>query len=288
MDSELKKKLIRYQRDEITEHRIYMKLAAATRDSDNAAVLEKIGNEELRHAEIWEQYTGTKVKPRIFTVLFYYLISRVFGITFGIKLMERREDSAQDSYGRLVEQIPAAKLIMEDENAHERMLVGLIEEERLQYMGSIVLGLNDALVELTGALAGLTFALQNTRLTAVAGLITGIAASLSMASSEYLSSRAEGRSDTSVKSALYTGLAYIVTVFILVLPYFLFQNYLVCLGLTLLCALLIIFIFNYYLAVARDLDFFKRFMEMALLSFGVAAISFIIGFAIRHFVGVDI
>ena len=68
----------------------------------------------------------------------------------------------------------------------------MIREKQLDYVGSIVLGLNDALVELTGALAGLTLALQNTRLIAIAGLITAIAASFSMAASEYLSNKSDG------------------------------------------------------------------------------------------------
>ena len=90
-------------------------------------------------------------------------------------------------------------------------LLSMLDEEALKYMGSVVLGLNDALVELTGALAGLTFAFQNTKLIALTGLITGISASLSMAASEYLSSRADGEENAG-RSALYTGIAYIITV----------------------------------------------------------------------------
>ena len=52
----------------------------------------------------------------------------------------------------------------------------------------------------------LTLAMQNTRLIALSGLITGIAATLSMASSEYLSSKSEGRPDA-FKSATYTGIS---------------------------------------------------------------------------------
>ena len=46
----------------------------------------------------------------------------------------------------------------------------MLDEERLRYIGSVVLGLNDALIELTGALAGLTLALQNTQLNLLLGL----------------------------------------------------------------------------------------------------------------------
>ena len=164
----------------------------------------------------------------------------------------------------------------------------MIEEKKLEYVGSIVLGLNDALVELTGTLAGLTFALQNTRLIAIAGLITGIAASFSMAASQYLSTKADNNGSNAIASSFYTGLAYIFTVVILILPYFLFTNYFICLGLTLTLAVLVILFFNYYISVAKDLNFSKRFWEMFIISMGVAAFTFGIGYLVRIFLGIDI
>jgi VIT1/CCC1 family predicted Fe2+/Mn2+ transporter len=53
-------------------------------------------------------------------------------------------------------------------------------------------------------------------------------------------------------------------------------------------AVLIIFLFNYYISVAKDFDFKKRFGEMAAISLGVAGISFLIGVLIKQFVGVDV
>ena len=47
---------------------------------------------------------------------------------------------------------------------------------------------------------------------ALAGLITGIAASLSMASSEYLSTKQDNTASYAFKSAMYTGFAYIFAV----------------------------------------------------------------------------
>jgi len=138
-----------------------------------------------------------------------------------------------------------------------------------------------------GALAGLTLALQNTQLIALSGLITGIAAALSMALSEYLSTRSEETSKQPVRAAVYTGIAYIVTVTLLILPYLLFDNYYVDLILTLSTAVLIIAAFNYYISIARDEVFSKRFIEMAGLSLGVAAISFVIGYFIRIFLGIE-
>lgn len=276
------------QKNEITEYYIYTKLSRAVKDSRNSVILEKIGREELGHYTFWKEHTGVEVKPSQWKIFFYYWVARVFGLTFGIKLMEHGEESAQDSYMEIAKEIPGAERIAHDEESHEHQLIEMIEEERLEYVGSVVLGLNDALVELTGTLAGLTFALQKTSLIALAGLITGIAASLSMAASEYLSSKSDGENERALKSSIYTGIAYITTVILLILPYLLLDNYMLCLGLTLLIALSIIFFFNYYISVAKDLNFWSRFGEMALISMGVALISFGIGVAIRQTIGVDI
>ncbi len=282
------KQLLTAQRNEITEYHIYNKLSASIKDPENSRILKHISNDEFRHYDYWKSFTQKEVRPNRLKVWYYVFISKVFGITFGLKLMERGEDRAQVSYDRLAERIHGAKNISKEEHSHEEQLLGMIKEERLNYVGSIVLGLNDALVELTGALAGLSFALQKTDLIAVAGLITGIAASFSMAASEYLSKKSEGEAESALKSSIYTGFAYIVTVIILVLPFFLLEHYLVCLAFTLASALLIIFLFNYYISVAQDLNFRHRFFEMAGISMGVALLTFGIGFLVRTFLEVDV
>ena len=75
-------------------------------------------------------------------------------LSFGLRLMERGERLTQSVYARLKEQYPQLADVLLDEQRHETEILGLIEEERIAYAGSVVLGLNDALVELTGALAG--------------------------------------------------------------------------------------------------------------------------------------
>ncbi len=179
-DQDLKRQLIVYQRNEVTEHHIYKRLAGVAGDANNKDVLLKIAEDELRHYHDWQFHTGEDVKPDMLKVRLYCWIGRLLGLTFAIKLMEHGEEMAQDNYAQIREDVPEAESIIQDEEDHEHQLIGLLDEERLRYVGSVVLGLNDALVELTGALAGLTLALQNTRLIAVTGMITGIAAALSM------------------------------------------------------------------------------------------------------------
>jgi VIT1/CCC1 family predicted Fe2+/Mn2+ transporter len=281
MDERVRAILRKHQLSEITEHHIYLQLAARQRDANNRDVLERIAADEKRHAELWQRHTGETIAPDWGKVRRHVWICRLLGLTFGAKLMERGEDRAQQAYGELPASIGEAEAIRHDEAAHEQALLNMIDEERLRYVGSIVLGLNDALVELTGALAGLTLALRNTRLIAMTGCITGIAAAFSMAASEYLSTKTEGEQKHPVKAAVYTGVAYILTVVLLILPYLLLPDYLFALGCTLAIALAIIAAFNYYISVARDQPFGRRFAEMASLSLSVAGISFLVGFLLR-------
>ncbi len=288
LSADIRRKLLEYQRSEITEHHIYARLARTIRAPENRHVLEEIARDEMRHYQQWRQYTQQDVAPERWSIWKYYLISRVFGFTFGVKLMEIAESKIQGGYGQLRGIIPEAEAVMLEEEQHEKALLQLLDEERLRYTGSMVLGLNDALVELTGALAGLTLALQNTKLIALTGSITGIAAALSMGASEYLSTKSEQTDRSPVKSSLYTGVVYILTVLALILPYLVLSSYYVSLACTLAAAILIIALFNYYIAVARSEPFRPRFLEMAGLSLGVAAFSFLVGLLLRTVLGVEV
>jgi VIT1/CCC1 family predicted Fe2+/Mn2+ transporter len=284
----VRRRILGFQRQEITEHHIYRNIAGQMRDSENRRVLEQIAEDECRHAGDWRKYTGVDAAPDRLAIVRYTLLSRLLGFTFAIKLMESGEEQAQKNYEELRPSVPEIDSWIRDEDSHEHKLLEMLDEEGLRYVGSVVLGLNDALVELTGALAGYTLALQNTKLIALTGLITGIAAALSMATSEYLSTRAEKSAKHPVRAAVYTGIAYILTVALLIAPYLLFGNYFLDLAIALISAVLVIAAFNYYISVAKGESFRARFLEMAGLSLAVAGISFLIGFLIREFLGIDI
>jgi VIT1/CCC1 family predicted Fe2+/Mn2+ transporter len=253
---ETRKQIIAMQRGEITEHFVYLNIAKRLKKSpENQKILLKIAAEEKAHYELWTHYLGTPGKPFVFKIIWFSIMNFFLGYTFTLKIMERGESNAKINYGEIGKYVPDAEKIALDEDEHEHELIQLLDEERLNYVGSMVLGLNDALVELTGALAGLTFAVQNSNYIVLSGLITGIAASFSMAASEFLSSKADGRPDA-LKSSVYTGIAYLVTVFLLILPYLLLgsQRFL-ALGIMLATVVLIIFFFNYYISVAKGLKF---------------------------------
>lgn len=283
----LKSKILKAQKNEIAEHVIYGRLSAITKDAKNRKILESISAQELSHYNFWKKFTSMDVGPSRLKVLFYCFAAKFLGINFGLRLMERTEKSIQIGYKELEKIHPNVKDILEEEGAHEDKLLRLLDKEELTYTGSVILGLNDALVELTGALAGLTLALKETKIIAIAGLISGVAASLSMAGSEYLSTKEEGIKKP-IKASLYTGIAYVFVVFFLILPYFIFKNPLISLTTTIIIALLIILIFNFYISIAKNMPFKKRALEMIAISLGVAALSFLIGLLARKFLNVGI
>lgn len=278
------------QQAEITEYRVYDRLSKFGHDGSNKRVLKDISEDELRHYHTWKHITGKELKPQRWKAFWYVMLARVLGLSFALKLMESGEVHAQAFYKKAAEKYPEVSKIAQDEEAHEKELLGILNDKRLSYVGAIVLGLNDALVELTGTLVGLSFAFSDNLVIGVTGLIMGIASALSMASSGYLASQEEEEKEdvNPVTAAIYTGVAYLVTVVLLVFPYFLIDSPKMAMLIMLFMTLLIIATYNYYISVAKEVNFKKRFLTMALISLSVAAISFGIGFLAKTWLGISI
>lgn len=279
--------VLKAQKLEISEYYIYKHLAKMCK-TNNRQALAKLSEDSLKHYRYWQRITNKKVLPNKFRIWWYVWVSKFFGLTFGIKLLEQSEEQAEKLYTKIKILDQDFNWIIKQEKGHEKGAEKLIDEDLLKYVSSIILGSNDALVELTGALAGLTLALQNNQLIAATGLITGLAASLSMASSEYLSTKSEVGVKKPVRAAIYTGMAYVLTVIFLILPYFVFSHYLISLGATLLSAAIIILLMSFYVSVTQGISFKRRFTENIILSFGVALLSFIIGYLVREIFGIDV
>lgn len=288
LTEELRKKILSMQRSEITDHIVYKKLAGIIKNKKYSQVLDRISQEELVHYGVFREVTGSEVPPDRLKIAIYVFVARLLGLNFGLRLMEGAEGIAQDAYLEIKDVSLKVGEIIKDEKTHESELISLIDEERLKYASSMVLGLNDALVELSGALVGFTLALQQTRLVGIVGLITGIAASMSMAASEFLSTKHEETDKDPLKASIYTGFAYVGTVILLVTPYFIFRNIFFCLSLVIVNAILLILVFTFYISVAKGFNFKKRFLEMAGISLGIAAINFLIGLLIRKVFGIEV
>jgi len=283
------KLMLSFQKDEATSAIIYAQFAKKIKDKKNRDILYHISQEEACHAGIWKGYTKQDVKPNHFRIWWYKMLCAILGYTFVIKLLELHEYHGANELEALIKEIPEVEEIIRQEKDHEKCLIGMLDEDRLNYIGAMVLGLNDALVELTGTIAGLTFVLMNTKLIAMAGTITGIAATLSMAASNYLAERADGNPNA-LKASIYTGLTYLLTVIFLVSPYLLLSapmviHALICM---IIIVILLIAIFNFYIAVVKSESFWLKFFEMSGISLSVALISFLIGLAAKFFFGLEV
>ena len=288
MSSTINPEYLKQQRNEITEYVIYRKLSKLSKDEENTKILLDIANDEKRHYDFWKSVTGTDVEADKRQVKKYLMLAKLFGLSFSLRLMEKGEEGASQFYDSIAADLPGVVSIKEDEELHEQQLISILNDERLNYAGAIVLGLNDALVEFTGTLAGLTFAFGNNKIIGVTGLVMGVAASLSMAASGYLASQEDEREELNpVKSAAFTGIAYILTVAFLVFPYLIQDDPYIALGGMLVATVLIIAAYTYYISVAKNVKFSRRFSSMVAISLGVAVLSFGIGLLVKQVFNVD-
>jgi vacuolar iron transporter family protein len=83
---------------------------------------------------------GKEVKPNRFQIWLYTTISRLFGFTFGFKLMELGEEKAQVNYEKIAEEVPEAREVIQDESDHEDKLLiyvgrGILDLRRIGCAG---------------------------------------------------------------------------------------------------------------------------------------------------------
>ncbi len=282
MLSEKQKRTYRdFAREESLAYHLYMRIARRQKKPENRLILEGIALQEKKHLDIFNSYLGKKavtleIKRPSLKLMFYTIVMYTLGVIFTLRIFERLEAHSRKNYRVIVDEIDELKEIIKDEKSHEEALISILNDEKLLFASSVVLGMNDALVEISGALAGFTLAINDSIKVGTLGLITGISAALSMAASEYLS-RKQDDHDTPLLNALYTGISYIIVVSLLILPYFLIQIPLISMGVMIGIVIFIIFAFNYYISIAKKQPLLKNFFTMALIAMVVASISFMIG-----------
>ena len=289
VNTSLYKRVLKAQRYTVVAKEVFRRLSETTQGEQNKKIFARMANEETEHLAYLQSITGKDVGSQASQIKRFFVEVKVFGFTFSCRRLHFHKQFSNKVYAELALLDPTAEAIYQRSLKHEEELLGFIDEERLHYVGAIVLGLNDALVEITGALAGVTFSLCNTKVVALTGIVTGISATLSMAASNYLAVKADGTNDA-MKSGVVTGGSYLAAVVLLVLPYLILpdQMYAPAFWIMLAEVILILLGFNYYLAVANATPFWKRFLQMAIVSMGVALIAFLIGLLAKDLLGITV
>jgi VIT1/CCC1 family predicted Fe2+/Mn2+ transporter len=148
------------------------------------------------------------------------------------------------------------------------------------YRGSIILGMHDAIVSLTGLIAGLGLTFTDRDVIILSCIISSITASLSMGAANYLAVKSNNQK-YALYAACYTAAAYMTTCVLLVLPFFVFLNRIVALLSVFIITVLIIYFFNriFY----TKYQFNRHFYEMLAICLGVSVIAFAIGQMAKYF-----
>jgi len=146
--------------------------------------------------------------------------------------------------------------------------------KRFDSKSAIILGMHDAIVSLTGLIAGLFFAFANKNIIIISCIISSITASLSMGAANYLAVKSK-TPQIALSAALHTFFAYMTTCILLILPFFIFENRYIELISVIIIAILIIFLFNFIFY--RKNRFYAHFFEMLCICTIVSIVAFLIG-----------
>jgi len=284
---------VKYYEDEYVDHVVYSKLANQEKKGDRKEILIKLAMQEKRHMEFWAKLIDNDIRIRFllklriyFTIFLRYL----FGLTFAIKFLERNEKKVIAEYkkvldGMVGENKEKLQEIIQDEIEHENYWISQIKEGSVTYIGFIVLGLADAIIEITGVHAGFLGVTTSTIIAGIAGLVVGVSASIAMAAAAYLQAQ-QGNIGKPRISAIYTGLSYILAAVALAIPYFLTHNMWLAFTLSLIVALLLLAYFNYYSAVLSERVFLKEYLFNSGLILLTAFVSFLFGQFLGQFFGI--
>lgn len=286
------KELEKFAMDEYMDYIIYKYLSKREKNENNKSTLEKLADMEYHHYEFWSRLLTKNFSPQISKVrIFIVRVMRlVFGLTFTLKIFERHEKETIKAYEDILSKLDGEDRqflarIINEEKEHENYFVSQINESIVKYMSFIVLGLADAIIEITGVHAGFLGVTSSTLIAGIAGLVVGFAASVSMASAAYLQAK-QGLNFNPINSSIMTGISYIGAVSFLALPYFFITSMLLAFLSSLSLAILMIAFFTVYGAVLRDESISKEFVTGLSLTIGTAIGAFLFGEALGRLFGI--
>jgi VIT1/CCC1 family predicted Fe2+/Mn2+ transporter len=269
--------------DEYSDSALYARLSKTVNpDSPIRKVLEDLSATEQRHFEFWRKYVPSE-QPRLARLKLYWILflRRFLGLTFATRYLDRHESNVVQEYqglARLIPEVdgPAYAEMVADEREHEKAFAMKVESSAVRYISFVVLGLADALVEISGIHAGWLGLFEKTEIAGLAGVVAGGAASLAMASAAFAQAK-QGFSGSARLSATYTGVSYFVTAIILATPYFLTSSMILALGTSLGLAVVILAITTWYSIVIQQKPFLRDFLEILAILFGTTILVFLLG-----------
>ncbi len=314
MDREKARAAARFYKDEISDMNLYRALAKAERKKELRSLFNALAGIEGKHARMWLEVLKDEgmQKPSVgassLRILKFGIVSRILGSAFVTRILEEGEIRAIEAYSKTLGRVgytarerKRIRSIIDDEKNHEEKLVASIKESEgdLNYVRSIVFGLNDGLVELLAVIAGLAVVIQTPILVAIGGLIVGVSGTLSMAAGAYLSSKshilvedsaknAKDHVDTKpAKDALYTGLFYFIGAIISILPFMFGLSGFAGILASIVLVSIALVIASTIIALISNTSIKTRIAEMLIISLGTAFVTIILGTILKQHFGIS-
>lgn len=236
--------------DELFDLSLYTALHARS-EGQLRSTLSSLMSIEKRHFDFWQEAFRVRAQrldlPRKIKLWVLLLGCRLFGEGAIHLTLEAIEVHGIQKYLALWDQyqdLPlgqAIRRVLEDEFQHEERVVSeLVERQvRPERIRNVLLGLNDGLVEMLGAVSGFFAAFQSVPLVLVAAASVAVAGALSMGAGAFAASSSEGEvseierrkrqflgepdGDTGSReraatTAAFVGVSYVVGALVPVLP----------------------------------------------------------------------
>ncbi len=261
-----------------------------------------------------------KYKVNMFYINILLLLRFILGLSLTLKILERGEVKAINAYFDFLEK----SVMDEDEkNLLRKIILDEIDhedffekenskfKERMERIRDSIYGMSDGLVEVLGAIAGLEPVLLTPIFVAVGGLVVGVSGSLSMAIGAYLAVKAQkDYSDAKVKlekkkiflqkkdeyieeeefrnplrSALETGLFYIIGAMFPILPFF-FLGGTFALILSVILVVIAQSLTNTIVSIISGTSIARSVTRTVLLTLAASAITYMIGNFVHSVLGI--
>ncbi len=319
--------MISFYREELTDRRMYEKLANATSDEKYRENLKRLANVEDSHSKFWVDELEKRgvdvstIKHKKLKLFFVILASKFVGRYLSVRLLESGEYNTCRQYADFIERNEGddsfrkgLSLILKDEIEHEDIFEKSIEktEEQLEKNRGIILGVSDGLVEILATVAGLTAIIVNGFYIGLSGLVVGLGGTLSMMVGVYLGKGQESdyriseirkqalfghskRDDEKInaykqegaQSAYVTGVFYILAALVPVTPFFFLPRFE-----ALIAAIIFVslsqWVTSAIVALSMSVSVVKPATRATLLGLGAAGATLLIGTLFHIFLNVSL
>lgn len=289
---------------ELYQSELYMRFSEHEKDIELRRILIELSKEDSNHAMLWGAKAQDLHKKRVGNLRFrvMLLLRKTLGLELAIKLIDYKEYEIK---AKIKKQCPprdiaeADRIIKYEESKEGRLKSRILSRNKiLANVRDVVFGMNDGLVEILAATAGIGAAIQQPYLVLISGSIVAISGTLSMAGGAYLSTEYQNTIEKkeNVKnkwhspksSAAYVGVAYIFGALFPLLPFIFGMYGYAAIAMSVAITAVVLIITSAIISIVSDTPIIERISKTLAITLGIALITIVIGAAARHYLKISV